>query len=126
VLEVTNGSTGVETGAFSFRPPEKQGLTLFVAGVQEQRKRLLVSRYAFESGADQAFEVDESLTAATVAPPEPFAGSAIFQRNADGSVSWSGSLTVVLPGTARIPLTGPDWRPRLYRPGEGGIANPAF
>jgi hypothetical protein len=126
VLEISNRRTGLEAGAFAFHPPGEEGLTLFVAGIEERRKRMRVSRFAFEPGKDEDFSIDESLATATISPPKPFSGSATYQRNSDGSVSWTGSLSVMLPGMARVSLVGPDYRLRLYRLSEHGLANPAL
>jgi len=122
VFEIADRSTGVEAGAFAFRPPDRRGLTAFIAGVEERRRRMQIARFAYATGAERSFSFDDSLTTATISPPAPFAGAATFQREPGGQGSLSGSLSVVLPGTARIPLVGPGYRTRLYRLSEDGIA----
>ncbi len=124
VLEIANRSTGVEAGAFTFRPPGGDALTLFVAGVEERLQRMQIARFAYVPAKEAAFTFDESLTTATIAPPAPFSGTATFQRTPGGPGSLTGSLSVLLPGTARIPLAGADYRSRLYRLSEDGIAIP--
>jgi hypothetical protein len=57
---------------------------------------------------------------ATISPPEPFYGTADFQRNADGSSGWTGSLGVSFPGTEGVPLTGSDWKAQLGLQPSGG------
>lgn len=124
VLEIANRATGVEAGAFTFRPPGEDGLTVFVAGVEERRGRMQIARFAFVPAKEASFSFDESLSMATIAPPAPFSGTATFQRAPGGPGSLTGSLSVLLPGTARIPLVGAAYRTRLYRLSEDGIAVP--
>jgi hypothetical protein len=125
VLEIVNRQTGVEAGAFTFRPPGKKSDTAFIAGLEERRGRMQVVRFAFKSAGERTFSFDESLSGATIAPPSPFAGTATFQRNPGGEPTLSGSLSVALPGTARIPLVGAGYRARLYRLSEDSVALPA-
>jgi hypothetical protein len=124
VLEIANRRSGVEAGGFTFRPPGEDGLTLFIAGVEERRKRMQIARFAFVRGKEASFTFDDSLTTATIAPPPPFSGAATFRRNSGGPPSLTGSLSVLLPGTARIPLVGTGYRSRLYRLSEDGLAIP--
>lgn len=125
ILEIANRRTGVEAGAFTLRPPDEKGLTAFIAAVEERRKQMQIARFAFGTGNEQTFSFDESLSTATISPPPPFAGTAIFQRDPGGRGTLTGSLSVVLPGTARIPLVGAGYSSRLYRLSEDGIAIPA-
>jgi len=124
VLEIANHDTGVEAGAFTFRPSDRKGLTAFLAGLEERRGRVQIVRFAFKTAAERTFSFDQSLSTATIAPPPPFAGTATFQRNADGQPTLTGSLSVGFPGTARVPLLGPGYRARLYRLSEDSVALP--
>ena len=83
-----------------------------------------ISRFVFLPARVEAFVFDESLTSATLAPPRPFSGKATFQRRAGAPPSWTGTLSVVLPGTRRISLVGRRYHPRLYRLSKDGIAKP--
>lgn len=47
--------------------------------------------------------------------PEPFAGRALYARSPGSSPSWTGDLSVNLPGTGTIPLTGPGLSATLCR-----------
>jgi hypothetical protein len=69
------------------------------------------------------FVFDSTLDAATVAPPVPFSGSATFQRNADGTIGWTGSLAVSFPGMPDVPLVGPRFEESL---GKGKAVGPAL
>jgi hypothetical protein len=48
-----------------------------------------------------------------VDPPPPFVGNASFRDPAGGPPSWTGSLSVSLPGAPTVPLAGPDFVARL-------------
>ena len=47
--------------------------------------------------------------------PEPFAGHALDSRSPGSAPSWTGDLTIDLPGAAGIPLTGPGFSAVLCR-----------
>jgi hypothetical protein len=96
----------------SERPPFR----FFVAGTSERREALNIKRSVSAKGKPVSFEVLDDLSSATVAPPKPFAGTASFVRNADGSTEWSGTLSVVLPGVRSIALAGPAFTADLEKP----------
>jgi hypothetical protein len=75
-----------------------------------------IERGAFEFGDPEDFTVKPGLRRATVRPPKPFEGSAKLVRNADGSIEWSGSLAVSLPGAPSLPLTGGPFSVDLAKP----------
>jgi hypothetical protein len=75
-----------------------------VAG--ENRGGVTTVRSTSALGGSGSFSFDESLASATIAPPAPFTGTGTFVRNADGSIGWTGSLAVRLPGLGMVPLTG--------------------
>ena len=62
--------------------------------------------------APGTFSFDEALTTATVSPPPPSHGTATLVRAADGSTSWSGSLSATMLGR-RYPLAGPGFESEL-------------
>jgi len=49
-----------------------------------------------------------------VEPPESFIGRALYSYSL-GSQSWTGDLSIDLPGAGGIPLTGPNFRVTLCR-----------
>jgi hypothetical protein len=67
-------------------------------------------------GNSVSFDVLDGLSSATVSSPEPFAGTASFKRNADGSTDWFGTLSVALPGIESTALTGPTFTANLAMP----------
>ncbi|HEV7483061.1 MAG TPA: hypothetical protein VGO13_08170 [Solirubrobacterales bacterium] len=48
-------------------------------------------------------------------PPPPFVGSASFRDPADGPPSWTGPLSISLPGAPAVQLAGPNLAARLCR-----------
>lgn len=124
VLDLIDHRHRLHGGAVGLGPGAGIPLTLFAAEIGERRGRMRIRRTVFEFAGAENFKFDESLTEATVTPPAPFAGMGRFERTAGGTGSWSGSLSVVLPGTKRISLTPPRFGARLYRQGRSGVARP--
>lgn len=79
---------------------------LFLVLEVERVGRTRVIRDSGTIGDSQDFTFDESLTSATVTPPAPFSGTGTFVRNADGSKSWTGTLSAPVPGLGTVRLTG--------------------
>ncbi len=79
---------------------------LFLASAIERAEGMSVTRYTGAIGGSSDFVFDDALTTAEVTPPGPFTGSGNFRRNADGSTSWTGTLSVPLPGLGTVRLTG--------------------
>lgn len=107
---------GVELDVTAERSSDEPGFTLFSASSWERRGRIEIQRHTFVTGGERTFEYEKNLASATVSPPPPFSGTAVFQRNADRSTSWTGTLRVSLPGRPNIALTGRDTGAQLQRP----------
>jgi hypothetical protein len=90
----------------SFAAIGKGGLTIFFASTQQSDGSVAKLRFAFGFGAPKAFAVDDALTFARVSPPRPFRGTGTYRAAADGTTTWTGSLSVNFPGAAHFPLTG--------------------
>lgn len=105
---ITPRLAGVDAGL------ENPLLISFKAAMHERRGRMTIERDLDEAGDELDFAYDESLREASLSPPFPFAGTGHFGRTGAGG-SWTGSLSLALPGTARIPLTEPRFQARLYR-----------
>lgn len=90
--------------------PNERELPAFAAATREQHGGMEIARQVAVSGTPDNFVFEDNLSTATIQPPAPFAGSAAFTRNPDGSGSWSGDLTVDLPGRADLPLVGPEFK----------------
>ncbi len=81
--------------------------TIFLASTQQAHGKFAIFRLALQVAASpQALKVSNALTSARVAPSAPFSGSGHYRAPPDGTVSWSGSLTVNFPGAPHFPLTG--------------------
>lgn len=102
------GVTATSVGAFTLG-----GTALFFASTEQSEGRLAILRFAFARGQGRAFTVDNALTRAQISPPAPFRGTGTYRAAPDGTKTWSGGLTVNFPGAPRLPLTGPQFKPRL-------------
>ena len=114
-----SGSRGIGFSASSTTIPGLTSPTFFSASVWERRRGMEISRSTFVTGKKGDLVLGDtrpSPLSATVTPPAPFQGSAEFQRDAEGNSTWTGSLTVPLPGLGRVALTGPGFTARLCQP----------
>ncbi|HWM63685.1 MAG TPA: hypothetical protein VNP96_06815 [Solirubrobacterales bacterium] len=102
--------------AVGFKEVDEIDDTIFLAGTTERHGSMRIGRSALAFARARAFAAAPGLTGATVRPPRPFRGTAVFVRNADGATSWDGPLTVSLPGAEAVPLTGPGFTTDLVRP----------
>ena len=60
-----------------------------------------------------------TLTAASEAPPAPFAGTGAYHADSPTTAAWTGDLSITFPGpTGTVPLTGPGFTARLCE-GDG-------
>jgi hypothetical protein len=85
---------------------------LFSASLLEHVEGMTITRTARTPGPKSSFS-SAGKAKAMVAPPSPFAGSAQFRDPASGPPSWSGSLSVSLPGAPETALTGETFTARL-------------
>ena len=72
-----------------------------------------ISRAVGAIGPPADFLFDNALSTATVAPSPPFTGSASFQRNPDGTASWTGDLATTFLGLGEVGLAGPAFKASL-------------
>jgi hypothetical protein len=105
--------------SFSFRHPETPGAKpescLLVALTEEARESVQIARVVFGGGPASECPLAESPDPVTVTPSAPFSGTATLQRNADGSTSWTGSLSVPMLGRGPVALAGPAFKAELSR-----------
>lgn len=95
---------------------EDLDLASFRGGTIESRGALRIERQALADEREGTFDFEPGLGAASVEPPAPFRGTASFVREPDGLTSWSGPLSVVLPGAGVVQLTGPTFSADLAQP----------
>jgi hypothetical protein len=84
----------------------------FTASSSKSRDGLfVVSSVTVQGNAAEFSSPDPagSLDNATVEPPPPFQGSATFHLDSPTSSSWSGALSVELPGVGWVALAGPGF-----------------
>ncbi|HEX8752029.1 MAG TPA: hypothetical protein VF731_01320 [Solirubrobacterales bacterium] len=90
----------------SWPPPSGRDSYLFMVLGGETRGPVDVTRLVAAIGPAGDFSLDSALASATVTPPPPFSGTGTLQHNADGSTSWTGSLSVQIAGLGSVPLAG--------------------
>jgi hypothetical protein len=88
---------------------------VFFAGILQTRERIATVRLAAAVGSRGDLLAGDSLSTATVTPPEPFSGEGAFRHSDDGAKSWTGSLAVAFPGAPNVPLAGPQFEVGLSR-----------
>jgi hypothetical protein len=132
-LLATTPRERVTFGASGLRIKGGPSLIFFTASSVERRGSVKIVRFAIAiSDKGRTFFFKEAPRSAKVQPPKPFHGSAAFGREPDGTPTWTGDLSVSLPG-ATIDLTGPQFEAKLIRPkstkevlGLSGMPMPAF
>jgi hypothetical protein len=87
--------------------------TLFLAIDEQSHGSTAEVRYAISLSKTKAFTFNEALTSATLQPPKPFRGKGSYRAAADGTSSWSGSLSASFPGLSRLSLAGPEFETAL-------------
>ena len=112
------GHRSIDQGPRVF--PDEDTSTAFFAASNEHRGAMRIARLALVTAGRSAFLYDEAFTQATVRPPPPFHGVGALARDAAGVGSWSGSLSVDLPGR-RLDLIDPRYAVGLYRHREGRL-----
>ena len=102
---------------FAFRRnPAQSGGTLR-ATVYERREGVRIARWRGEF-FDDSFAMSKRGTkpeTVRVELPEPFAGRALYSRSPGSPPSWTGDLSVDLPGADGISLAGPGFSATLCR-----------
>ncbi len=101
-----------EASRISARVPGKKGTSFANFSVQAERHRGRIDEVSttallFEPGS--AFKVPDITHLAqegVIKPPAPFSGSATYRRESPHSLSWTGDLSVELPGFGDVSLAG--------------------
>lgn len=97
-------------------------LTFLSAEVSETLGRVTIDRTALEVTAEKVFRVSrrgKQPETAVITPPKPFAGSASYSVAPETAPSWSGDLSVYLPGAGAVPLTGTGFSAKFCRAFSG-------
>lgn len=88
------------------------------AYVTERHSGMTIVRQANATSPPETFAVTpigQTPVTATLSPPAPFSGTATYEKQAGGTVSWSGDLRAELPGRGVVPLVAPSYRVNLCR-----------
>lgn len=120
VLGAATASAGRQFFALASHPDERE-LPFFSAGTIERRQGMRIQRVVAAAGPTRSFVFEDNLRSATVEPPAPFSGSASFAKVlATGLKTWTGDLSISLPGRPDVPLAGPKFKPALVHeiPGD--------
>lgn len=94
---------------FNFGPKFGGPSVFFSASSSTQRHGFFVSASVSAEGEPGSFLTPDpagALEDASVSPPAPFQGSATFHLDSPTSASWTGTLSVELPGVGDVPLAG--------------------
>jgi hypothetical protein len=112
-------ATAFVAGEFAlFSSPKRRATPtscLFIALREEIVGPVSISRQVFQGGPLSQCPYEESSGSFSVAPDMPFTGTAVFQQQADSSVSWLGSLAVPFLGLGVVPLAGPEFKSELLK-----------
>lgn len=88
--------------------------TLFAAINEESLGSMARIRYALATASSKkAFDINDALTEATIAPPAPFRGQGHYSAAPDGTTTWTGPLSVSYPGAPRLSLAGEAFEAKL-------------
>lgn len=113
LLEARVPGQGFSFSAEANSPWPHQRPRFFEVASFEEKMPIPVARLVWATGPEADFVWNEALTSASVMPPPPFSGTGTLQTGADGSLSWTGSLSAQIPGLGKVHLTGPRFKPRL-------------
>ncbi len=89
---------------------------LVVSHLEEDRGRISIDRSAIvEAKPVEVTPLGATPVTASLTLPRPFGGTATYREEPGGPPSWTGDLTVDLPGASDVPLTGPSFASILCR-----------
>jgi hypothetical protein len=94
---------------FDLGPKFGEPSVFFSASSSTQRHGFFVFSSVSADGKPSTFLTPDpagTLEDASVSPPAPFHGSATFHLDSPTSASWTGTLSVELPGVGEVPLVG--------------------
>lgn len=92
--------------------------TFILADLTESLGRVAIERTAFTLTPEKVLRVSrrgKQPETAVAEPPKPFAGSASYSVAPETAPSWSGDLSVYLPGAGTVPLTGTGFSAEFCR-----------
>ncbi len=107
--------------------------TAYSASLLQLKSRMSIVRTVSRYASGKSFTLGEPSrrpTTASIAPPSPFSGAANFQLESNSTASWTGPLSVDLPGFGPVGFAGSKFSAELcidnrpcYGSGDGHNAN---
>lgn len=97
---------------------EDLSLTLAVGGLREKVGRVAIDKLQLlfdEGNTIQASPLRRRPVTAELKLPKPFAGSASYLEEGKAPPTWSGDLSVRLPGSGSVPMAGPEFEAKICR-----------
>jgi hypothetical protein len=104
--------------ALALKGDSAESFGILVSTVYERLEQVRIERSVFGfAGGKELLMSKRGKDPETfrIAPEDPFSGKAVFSRGSETPRSWTGNLSVKLPGAAPIPLTGPAFETTLCR-----------
>ena len=123
------GGSGGERESASLHASSRRCSCFFAAGIHhsdsgggsvfygmkaERREGMEIVRETLSHGGVSAFVFDHAAGTATVHPPSPLGGHAIFRDRPRGRDLWRSTIRVPLLGVDPLRPNGPDFRAALY------------
>jgi hypothetical protein len=93
---------------------KKRGRSVFYGEQHESREGMEITRVTFASASASAFVVDHEAGTATLRPPPPFSGHAVFRRRSHARDLWRSTIRVPVLGADPLRPGGPDSGAILY------------
>jgi hypothetical protein len=88
--------------------------SIFYGARAELREGMEILRLTVAHGGGSAFVFDHEAGTATVRPPRPFTGRAVFRRRPDAPDLWRSTIRVPLLGALPLKTDGPGFEAGLY------------
>ncbi|HVD86337.1 MAG TPA: hypothetical protein VNB59_02920 [Solirubrobacterales bacterium] len=114
--QTSAGTIDFSASRFEFGDEPNLSSTSLDASLIRKRGGMTVFAVVFDEPEDPGvFAVDGGRRprTAAVGPHGPFSGNATFERRADGSFIWTGTLSIEFPNLGQVALAGPDFSSRL-------------
>ncbi|HET7507537.1 MAG TPA: hypothetical protein VFJ53_04205 [Solirubrobacterales bacterium] len=103
----TRGKGRLSFMALGVPSTKPQPVVIFVASlVRFRRQMLITTSQSAVGGGPAGLDIAMPPRSASVDPPAPFTGSATFEQEAADQFSWSGDLSVEMPGIGEVSLAG--------------------
>ncbi len=121
ILEAETGGRSPRTKFYVYQP--KPGARVaYEAYDRESVEGIGVYRVIAAYGRPRTLDSASDFSTATVEPPAPFSGTAIFQRTEHAKGTWLGDLTVDFPDISGVPLAGEAFEAEFHSGSLEGLS----